>query len=94
MGSVALAEDLLDGTHVALKRVRAQNSADGTIAVLRNEFLVLATLRHPGLARVYDFGKDLATGDYFFTSEFVDVLAFSSCAGGRFWYVGFDDVLV
>ena len=71
MGSVALAEDLLGGSrHVALKRVRAGDSADGTIAVLRNEFLALATLRHPGLARVYDFGKDLATGDYFFTSEF------------------------
>ncbi len=70
MGSVYLVEDLRVGRLVALKQMRP--SVGGGARILQKEFRALATLRHPGLARVYDFGVDDKTQDVFFTSEFVD----------------------
>ncbi len=74
MGAVALAEDLFgDGRQVAIKRVREGDGDDNSaVAVLRNEFLAMAMLAHPGLARVYDFGFDLELGEYYFTCEYVE----------------------
>jgi hypothetical protein len=46
---------------------------DGTDAVTRarQEFLLLATLEHPTLARVYDFGLCPESGGAFFTQELI-----------------------
>lgn len=73
MGTVFLAQDTLqDDLPVALKCVFATGSSENATRSLRNEFLAQAGLRHPGLARVWDFGIDEGTGDSFFTTEFID----------------------
>src|SRR6185295_14046938 len=73
MGSVFLVEDnWRKDRRLAMKRVRKDRLDPRTISTLRNEFLALSPLAHPNLARVYDFEVDLASQDYFFTSEYVD----------------------
>jgi transcriptional regulator with GAF, ATPase, and Fis domain/tetratricopeptide (TPR) repeat protein len=66
-GAVSLVRDHgRGGVEVALKRVPTGMDAQA----LRREFAVLSALRHPSLARAYDFGCD---GDFcYFTSEYVD----------------------
>jgi serine/threonine protein kinase/tetratricopeptide (TPR) repeat protein len=83
MGTVFLVEDKdHEDRPLALKRLRGDRVDKKTIAILRKEFLALATLEHPGLARVHDFGLDFHTGDYFFTGEFVDgVNLLQACKG-------------
>src|SRR5688572_28880397 len=82
LGSVFLVEDThRQGEQLALKRVRTDTLGKKAAAILRNEFTALASLEHPNLARVYDFGVEPETADYFFTSEFVDgVTLFKACA--------------
>ena len=63
MGAVYLAHDLLTGERVALKRVRTQasDSLDQSInyrMALAQEFSVLASLRHPYIVGVRDYGFD------------------------------------
>ena len=71
MGSVFLVEDALcPGVQLALKSVRRDRLDPKTLAILRNEFLSLASLSHPNVMQVYDFGADLLNGDLFFTCEF------------------------
>jgi len=73
MGTVYLVEDLFaPGREVALKRVRQDRLDAKTLTILVNEFGSLAGLRHPNLARVWDFGVDHATDDVYFTVEYVD----------------------
>src|SRR2546428_5984739 len=83
MGTVFLVLDKdREDRPLALKRLRGGRVDKKTIAILRKEFLALATLEHPGLARVYDFGVDCSTGDYFFIGEFVDgVNLLKACQG-------------
>lgn len=45
---------------------------DRYIEILKNEFEVLSKLRHPNIARVYDFGYSPKLGKYFFTTEYVE----------------------
>lgn len=72
MGSVHLVEDLLNpGLQLALKQIRRDRSDPKSVAILKNEFLALSPLMHPNLARVYDFGFDRKTEEYYFTSEYV-----------------------
>jgi hypothetical protein len=72
MGAVYLALDAREDRLLALKRVRKDRLDPRTLAILRNEFLAMAALPHPNLARVFDFEVDRVTADLFFTSEFVD----------------------
>ncbi|MCU0661323.1 MAG: sigma 54-interacting transcriptional regulator [Myxococcota bacterium] len=66
-GQVSLVRDRgRDGLEVALKRVHS----DADVEALRREFGVLSSLRHPSLAKAYDFGYD-DEGAYF-TCEYVD----------------------
>lgn len=37
----------------------------------KNEFSILKSLSHPNISEIYDFGKDAASGLYFFTSELI-----------------------
>jgi len=82
LGSVFLVEDThRQGEKFALKRVRTDTLGKKAAAILRNEFTALASLDHPNLACVFDFGVEPETADYFFTSEFVDgVTLLKACA--------------
>ena len=55
VGSVYLAYDERENRQVALKLIRPRIEAEA-ITRLQNEFVALATLRHPQIAQVYDFG--------------------------------------
>ena len=83
LGSVYLVEDSLrDNRQLALKRLHPGAVNKRTQRTLQTEFLVLSALRHPGLAEVYDFGKDTGTGGLFFTSAYVQgVELFQYCRG-------------
>ncbi len=96
MGTVYEVEDALEGgARLALKALWADADDDGLVASLRAEFRVLATLRHPALCRVRDFGRlppdaglDPETEGgrgYFFTRELVPgvPLADDAAASGR-----------
>jgi serine/threonine protein kinase/tetratricopeptide (TPR) repeat protein len=72
MGTVYLVHDEWKDRLLAMKRVRKDRLDPRTITILRNEFLALAPLVHPNLAKVYDFEVDLTSQDYFFTSEYVE----------------------
>lgn len=76
MGSVFLAKDLLEnGRFVALKILRnAGKSKDETLDLFKFEFLLLASLHHPNVAEVYEFGVIEDSDECFFSSEFVDGL--------------------
>lgn len=76
MGLVYRAQDRLTGQIVALKRVRTgrdhdpNNTLDVRLA-LAQEFRLLATLRHPHIISVLDYGFD-ADGAPFFTMDLLE----------------------
>src|SRR5258708_6744334 len=81
MGAVYRATDRLNGQTVALKRVvaptqnlmfnsKASNTTNFRVALAR-EFQTLASLRHPHIISVLDYGFD-AENQPFFTMEFLD----------------------
>lgn len=73
MGAVHLVADTLDEDRLlALKTVRAALFEEQGDQRLRDEFAAMAELRHPNVVEVYDFGAEGATGDHFFTMEFID----------------------
>jgi transcriptional regulator with GAF, ATPase, and Fis domain/tetratricopeptide (TPR) repeat protein len=83
VGSVYMVEELLGGrgAHLALKALFTEQGQENLLASLRLEFRVLATLRHPLIARVYDFGSVPADSGlegsrgrpgYFFTRDLID----------------------
>lgn len=73
MGSVYLVEDeRQDNARLALKCVPKERLDRRTLTILRNEFLSLASLDHPNVVEVYDFGVDRETEDLYFTFEFVE----------------------
>lgn len=72
MSTVYLALDMQHADRpVSLKRVRRDHMDGRALESLRNEFLAVAAVPHPGVARAHDFGADAATGDHFFTYEYV-----------------------
>ena len=80
MGAVYRAEDLLTGKQVALKRVTIpadqlilEPGSDGSNhnLTLAKEFQALATIRHPNIISVYDFGFDRGLMPYF-TMEYIE----------------------
>src|SRR5262245_33120134 len=71
MGSVYLCEDLVENNiKVALKVLISENLEDQDVWA-KGEYEALTRLRHPNLARVYNFGKIGDTRDYFIVSEFI-----------------------
>jgi len=67
-GDVWLARDLRQGQEVALKILKLSESTN--LDQFKSEFRLLAELRHPNLARVYDLGRESTKGRPFFTSEY------------------------
>ena len=73
MGQVYLCEDILDGgRQVALKRLRQALTGEGGEERLKQEFRAMVRLRHPNLARVYDYGVLDDGGEPFLTLEYLD----------------------
>ncbi|HVR73271.1 MAG TPA: tetratricopeptide repeat protein [Planctomycetota bacterium] len=71
MGSVYLCEDSVENNiKVALKILISDNLDDQDIWA-KGEYEALTRLRHPNLARVYNFGRIGESKDYFIVSEFI-----------------------
>ena len=71
MGSVYLCEDSVENNiKVALKVLVSDDLEDQDIWA-KGEYEALTRLRHPNLARVYNFGRIGDTKDYFIVSEFI-----------------------
>src|SRR5262249_54528365 len=80
MGMVYRALDRLDGSRVALKRVTtpkehlqfaSKGDSDDFRLALAQEFRFLASLRHPNIISVLDYGFDAERQPYF-TMEFLE----------------------
>ncbi|MBW2524010.1 MAG: serine/threonine-protein kinase PknK, partial [Deltaproteobacteria bacterium] len=71
MGDVYRAEDTSAGQYVALKRMHSDRKArkKGRLR-FRREYHCLATMRHPRVVEVFDYG--VADGDAFYTMELLD----------------------
>jgi serine/threonine protein kinase len=71
MGSVYLCEDSVENNiKVALKVLVSENIDDQDIWA-KGEYEALTRLRHPNLARVFNFGRIGDSRDYFIVSEFI-----------------------
>ncbi|MFQ5653372.1 MAG: serine/threonine-protein kinase PknK [Planctomycetota bacterium] len=71
MGTVYLVEDLVKyHRRVALKVLKAENLDDSEVWS-KGEYEALTRLRHPNLARVFDFGRILDSDDFYIVSEFI-----------------------
>ena len=71
MGSVYLCEDVVQkNVQVALKVLVSENLEDQDIWA-KGEYEALTRLRHPNLARVFNFGRIGDSDDYFIASEFI-----------------------
>ena len=56
---------------VALKTILAQMLDEDRLGMFKAEFEIMAQLRHPNIASVYDFESAADSDDYLFTLEFV-----------------------
>jgi len=73
MGQVFLVEDLLQaGNLVALKALKKALLSQEGIDRFKKEFQAMTRLRHPNLARVYDFGTLGDAGEPYLTLEYLD----------------------
>ncbi len=71
MGCVYQATDLVESKiQVALKVLLSENLEDQDLWA-KGEYEALTRLRHPNLARVYDFGRIQGTHDYYIVSEYI-----------------------
>ncbi len=71
MGSVYLCEDsVANNVRVALKVLVSDNLDDQDVWA-KGEYEALTRLRHPNLAKVFNFGRIAGTHDYFIVSEFI-----------------------
>ena len=57
---------------LAVKRIRADAVSESSLRLFKAEFKAMSEMRHPNVARVYDFERIQGSDDYLFTMEFVD----------------------
>src|SRR5262249_35377701 len=57
---------------LAIKRIHADTVNESSVSLCKAEFKAMSEMRHPNLARVYDFERIQGSDDYLFTMEFVD----------------------
>lgn len=70
MGEVYLVKDFLNPEKpIALKVIKQELVTPDTVRTFKQEFDIMSRLRHPNLVRVYDFGFDQITGDYYMTMQ-------------------------
>lgn len=73
MGTVFLAKDMLRNDEaVALKMVKWETINKNVLNRFKYEFTIMTRLRHPHLAKVYDFGYDRQHGHYYLTMEYIE----------------------
>ncbi|GII55855.1 serine/threonine protein kinase [Planotetraspora thailandica] len=73
MGQLWEGSDIRLNRRVVVKRIRRDRLSEDTVRRFRREARIMALLRHPGVATVYDFGED-AEG-LFLVMEYVDGLS-------------------
>ena len=71
MGSVYQALDLVESKIQVALKVLVSDALEDQDLWAKGEYEALTRLRHPNLARVYDFGRIQGTHDYFLVSEFI-----------------------
>lgn len=75
MGTVFQVEDMARNNRVfAVKTVKKSfiaKDSDSSLQRFKIEYDIMTRLKHPNLARVYDFGQD-SNGDYYILMEFVE----------------------
>ncbi len=81
MGVVYLADDLRLGRQVAIKMVVFDTPSPEAKARFQSEGQLLASIDHPGVAKVYEVG--IASGRPFLAMEFIDGQTVADLAGGR-----------
>jgi len=70
-GKVYLVRDRLEDKRLlALKLLETPGTRH--LELMRHEFSTLTKIRHPNIARVYDFGLDEKSGLWFYTSEYIE----------------------
>jgi len=72
MGAVYQVHDRQAARDVAFKSFPPDKRRQEDLAHFEHEFLTLSRLRHPNIARVYDFGVVESSGDVFFTTEVIE----------------------
>ncbi len=70
-GSVYLAADTVAGRDVALKLLQSERIEASLTKQMQEEFLALVSLRHPQIARAYDFGYTENGAVPFYTREYI-----------------------
>ncbi len=70
---------------LALKCIPVGSRFSEFVDYFKHEFRTLAKLRHPNIAEVYDFGLIEETGEYFFTSEWVDGIDLITATEAMSW---------
>ena len=92
MGRVYRAQDRLDGSRVALKRVTlpsehlqfaSKGSSDDFRLALAQEFRFLASLRHPNIISVLDYGFDDTRQPYFTMALLENAQSITAYAGAK-----------
>lgn len=71
MGSVYLCEDSVENNVPVALKVLISDNIDDQDVWAKGEYEALTRLRHPNLAKVYNFGRIGDTNDYFIVSEFI-----------------------
>ena len=71
MGSVYLCEDRVEKNIKVALKVLVSDDLDDQDVWAKGEYEALTRLRHPNLARVYNFGRIEGSNDYFIVSEFI-----------------------
>ena len=57
---------------LAVKCIRADAVSESSLSLFKAEFKAMSEMRHPNVARVYDFERIQGGDDHLFTMEFVD----------------------
>jgi serine/threonine protein kinase/tetratricopeptide (TPR) repeat protein len=71
MGSVYLCEDSVENHIKVALKILISDNLDAQDVWAKGEYEALTRLRHPNLARVYNFGRIGDSKDYFIVSEFI-----------------------
>ena len=69
-GEVFRVEDQLLGLELALKRFKTESLPEDSLEILREEFLLLTRLHHPGIPKVHDVS--VAGPAPYFTMEYLE----------------------
>ena len=75
-GGMGIVYHAIDRQHpdrsLAVKCIRAECVSESSLRLFQAEFKAMAEMRHPNVARVYDFERIQGSDDFLFTMEFVD----------------------